>query len=57
MPFIDLESYVGIKELVQQLGNSDAQVDLDPYPLFQRLVLNLSLTIEYGFRIDGSVNN
>ena len=57
MPFIDLESYVSIKELVQQLGNSDTQVDLDPYPLFQRLALNLSLTLGYGFRIDGSVDN
>jgi len=57
MPFVDLESYVSIKELVQQLGNSDAQVDLDPYPLFQRLALNLSLTLGYGFRIDGSVDN
>jgi phenylacetate 2-hydroxylase len=58
MPFVDLESYVSIKELVQQLGdNSDTQVDLDPYPLFQRLALNLSLTLGYGFRIDGSVDN
>ncbi|KAK5258399.1 hypothetical protein LTR20_005074 [Exophiala xenobiotica] len=58
MPFVDLESYVSIQELVQQLGdNSDTQVDLDPYPLFQRLALNLSLTLGYGFRIDGSVDN
>ena len=58
MPFVDLESYVSIKELVQQLGDgSDTQVDLDPYPLFQRLALNLSLTLGYGFRIDGSVDN
>ncbi|KAH8705740.1 phenylacetate 2-hydroxylase [Talaromyces proteolyticus] len=57
MPFVDLESYVGIKELVQQLGHSESQVDLDPYPLFQRLALNLSLTLGYGFRIDGSIDN
>lgn len=57
MPFVDLESYVSIKELVQQLGHNDAQVDLDPYPMFQRLALNLSLTLGYGFRIDGSVDN
>ena len=57
MPFVDLESYVSIKELAQQLGNSNEQVDLDPYPLFQRLALNLSLTLGYGFRIDGSVDN
>ncbi len=57
MPFVNLESYVSIKELVQQLGNSETQVDLDPYPLFQRLALSLSLTLRYGFRIDGSVDN
>lgn len=57
MPFVDLESYTSIKELMQQLGNSGAQVDLDPYPLFQRLALNLSLTLGYGFRIDGSVDD
>ncbi|EXJ73902.1 phenylacetate 2-hydroxylase [Cladophialophora psammophila CBS 110553] len=57
MPLVDLESCVSIKELVQQLGNTEAQVDLDPYPLFQRLALNLSLTLGYGFRIDGSVDN
>ena len=57
MPFVDLESYVSIKELVQQLNGSGSQVDLDPYPLFQRLALNLSLTLGYGFRIDGSADD
>ena len=57
MPFVDLESYVSIRELAQQLGDNNAKVNLDPYPLFQRLALNLSLTLGYGFRIDGSVEN
>ncbi|KAH8886244.1 putative cytochrome P450 phenylacetate 2-hydroxylase [Thozetella sp. PMI_491] len=57
MPFVDLESYASIKELAQQLGQRDAAVDLDPYPLFQRLALNLSLTLGYGFRIGGAVDN
>jgi phenylacetate 2-hydroxylase len=57
MPFVDLESYASIKELVDQIGEHKAQVDLDPYPLFQRLALNLSLTLGYGFRIDGSVED
>jgi phenylacetate 2-hydroxylase len=57
MPFIDLESYTSIKELVDQLGAHDSQVDVDPNPLFQRLALNLSLTLSYGFRIDGTVEN
>ncbi len=58
MPFVDLESYASIKELVEQLDDSlqkqGQQTDVNPYPLFQRLALNLSLTLGYGFRIDGS---
>jgi len=57
MPFVDLESYASIKELVDHIEGSKGQVDLDPYPLFQRLALNLSLTLGYGFRIGGSVDN
>lgn len=71
MPFVDLESYVSIKELVDQIRSGEQQsqigldskkaanwqVDLDPYPLFQRLALNLSLTLGYGFRIDGSAED
>ncbi|EXJ63180.1 phenylacetate 2-hydroxylase [Cladophialophora yegresii CBS 114405] len=57
MPFVDLESYASIKELVDHIGGGEGQVDLDPYPLFQRLALNLSLTLGYGFRIGGSVDN
>ena len=57
MPFVDLESYTSIKELVQQLGASKDQADLNPYAMFQRLALNLSLTLGYGFRIDGSAED
>lgn len=57
MSHIDLESCISVKELVNQLGDDNAQADLDPYPSFQRLALNLSLTLGYGFRIDGSTNN
>lgn len=57
MPFVDLESYTSIAEIVQQLGDGKSQQDIDPYPLFQRLALNLSLTLGYGFRINGSVDN
>lgn len=52
--FIDLESLVSIKELASQIGGNKSQVDLNPYALFQRLALNLSLTLGYGFRIDGN---
>jgi len=57
MPFIDLEAFTSVKELADQIGDENGQVDIDPYPLFQRLALNLSLTLSYGFRIDGSVEN
>jgi phenylacetate 2-hydroxylase len=57
MPFVDLESYVSIKELADMIGERDSQVDLDPFPLFQRLALNLSLTLGYGFRIDGTAED
>jgi phenylacetate 2-hydroxylase len=56
MPFVDLESYASIKELAEQLS-SNFQTDIDPYPLFQRLALNLSLTLGYGFRIAGSAED
>lgn len=57
MPFVDLESYASIKELAEQLGDQQCQTDVNPYPLFQRMALNLSLTLGYGFRIDGSAGD
>ncbi|RBR20918.1 uncharacterized protein FIESC28_05070 [Fusarium coffeatum] len=55
MPILDLESLVSIKELLDdcQKGNKD----LDPSPYFARFALNTSLTLNYGFRIDGDVNS
>ncbi|KAJ5982564.1 hypothetical protein N7451_012664 [Penicillium sp. IBT 35674x] len=52
--FIDLESLVSISELASQIHGKKSQVDLNPYALFQRLALNLSLTLGYGFRIGGN---
>jgi phenylacetate 2-hydroxylase len=57
MPYLDLESYTSIKELAENLGDHDGQTDINTYPLFQRLALNLSLTLGYGFRIDGSADD
>ena len=57
MPFVDLESYTSINELFEQIGEQKGQIDLDSFPLFQRLALNLSLTLGYGFRIDGRVED
>ncbi|EEQ85241.1 hypothetical protein RJZ56_007172 [Blastomyces dermatitidis] len=55
MPIIDLESNVSIKELLQDSKNG--QIDIDPNPYFQRFALNTSLTLNYGIRIDGSIDN
>lgn len=55
MPIIDLESNVSIKEM---FADSDrGQIDIDPNPYFQRFALNTSLTLNYGIRIDGGIDN
>lgn len=55
MPIIDLESCVSIKELLKDSGNGEKNID--PIAYFQRFALNTSLTLNYGTRIDGNINN
>ncbi|KAE8441015.1 hypothetical protein EG329_006106 [Mollisiaceae sp. DMI_Dod_QoI] len=55
MPIIDLESNVSIKELLEDSGNG--KKDIDPIAYFQRFALNTSLTLNYGHRIDGKIDN
>ncbi|KAH6646594.1 cytochrome P450 [Truncatella angustata] len=55
MPILDLESMASIKELL--LDSKKGTVDLDPTPYFARFALNTSLTLNYGFRIDGNVQS
>jgi len=55
MPIIDLESNVSIKELLDDSGNG--KKDIDPIAYFQRFALNTSLTLNYGSRIDGKVDD
>ncbi|KAK2760791.1 hypothetical protein FQN54_002029 [Arachnomyces sp. PD_36] len=55
MPIIDLESNESIKELLQD--SKDGSVDIDPNAYFQRFALNTSLTLNYGIRIHGSIDN
>jgi phenylacetate 2-hydroxylase len=55
MPIIDLESNVSIKELLDDSGNG--KKDIDPIAYFQRFALNTSLTLNYGSRIDGKIDN
>lgn len=54
LPFIDLESTTSINELVQNIKNG---YDVDPNGYFQRFSLNISLTLCYGIRIDGTVRD
>ncbi|OAP59340.1 hypothetical protein AYL99_06638 [Fonsecaea erecta] len=54
LPFIDLESTASINELVQNIKNG---YDIDPNGYFQRFSLNISLTLNYGIRIQGTVKD
>lgn len=55
MPIIDLEVNESIKELLADSKNGE--IDVDPNPYFSRYALNTSLTLNYGVRIDGTVDN
>lgn len=55
MPIIDLESNVSIKELLED--SQGGQLDIDPIAYFQRFALNTSLTLNYGYRIDGKIDD
>ena len=55
MPIIDLESTTSIKELLKDSQNGT--VDVNPTAYFQRFALNTSLTLNYGFRIEGNVDD
>lgn len=55
MPILDLESTVSIKELLEDCRGGTC--DIDPSPYFARFALNTSLTLNYGFRIDGNINS
>jgi phenylacetate 2-hydroxylase len=55
MPIIDLESNASIKELLRDSKNGT--LDIDPNPYFQRFALNTSLTLNYGIRIEGNIED
>lgn len=54
MPIIDLEATTSIKEM---LIDSAKDGEINPNPYFQRYALNTSLTLNYGFRIKGSIDD
>jgi phenylacetate 2-hydroxylase len=55
MPIIDLEATTSIREILQD-GQS-GKTDVNPIPYFQRFALNTSLTLNYGIRIDGNIQD
>lgn len=55
MPIIDLEATMSIKELLRD--SEDGTRDINPAAYFQRFALNTSLTLNYGFRIAGNVDD
>lgn len=55
IPIIDLESNVSIRDITND--SKGGVVDLDPRKYFHRFALNTSLTLNYGIRIDGSIDN
>jgi phenylacetate 2-hydroxylase len=54
MPFIDLEATVAIKDLYKD--SKGGELELDPRKYFHRFALNTSLTLNYGIRIDGGID-
>ncbi|OJJ45283.1 hypothetical protein ASPZODRAFT_17501 [Penicilliopsis zonata CBS 506.65] len=55
MPIIDLESTASIRELLQD--SQSGTVEVNPTAYFQRFALNTSLTLNYGVRIEGNVDD
>lgn len=54
LPFVDLETTTNMAELLHNVQNGS---DIDPNGYFQRLSLNISLTLTFGFRIEGNVHD
>ena len=54
MPIVDLESCLAIKDLMKD--SNYGTVDVDPRKYFHRFALNTSLTLNYGIRIDGGID-
>ena len=55
MPIIDYESTKSIKEML--IDSEHGQIDLDPNAYFTRYALSTSLTLNYGIKIEGNVDD
>ena len=55
MPFIDFEACRAVKDMMRD--SKGGTVDLDPNIYFQRYALSTSLTLNYGLKIEGNVDD
>lgn len=55
MPIIDLEATTSIRDMYRD--SDGGQIDINPNAYFQRYALNTSLTLNYGIRIDGNIDD
>ena len=55
MPFIDYEATRSIKEML--LDSNYGEIDICPNPYFERYSLSTSLTLNYGIKIEGNVDD
>lgn len=55
MPILDYESTKSIKEML--LDSNYGQIDIDPNAYFTRFALSVSLTLNYGVKIEGNVED
>lgn len=54
MPIVDLEATTSIREMLKD--SNYGAIDINPIGYFQRYALNTSLTLNWGFRIEGNIN-
>jgi phenylacetate 2-hydroxylase len=54
MPIINLESYAAIRDM---FVDGEGGKEVDPKIYFQRFALNTSLSLNYGFRCEGGIND
>ncbi|GME26757.1 hypothetical protein GTA08_BOTSDO13842 [Neofusicoccum parvum] len=54
LPFIDLEATSSINELFQTIKSGN---EVDPNGYFQRFSINISLTLTFGIRLEGTIQN
>jgi len=55
MPFIDYESMRAVRSIL--IDSENGKIDIDPCKYFQRYALSTSLTLAFGIKIEGNLDN